>query len=1224
MADEQSISDEESVPVYRNPWEGFSPDVPYKQIEPLLGEQGIQVGEKATQKDGPISTDAYKQKVSDLLEPDSFWELPYEEKVKQVRSVYLGDDLAGKKTFEDEQEVTDLHKQILADIRDYDGKQFNLPEILSQVPEPPSQLKDAIRNKDFDTIDKELDAWEATTLATLKTGGLRWKEIEDIAEPQLADYVDKTKNELKAIQTYGEDPNRLEWFASNISQIIRSGGETLAGLVPGEFGKKLQRKAKTATETIDLPFVGSLPMLPPASATGEGAPTLNIGGEIEINSETLASSIGSGAAFMGLGVAGGAVAGAPGAFAALIPTAARLGYAETYDKIYRETGDANKATEGGVYGALSESVDALVHAFTLTGAFRPLTKLISKSTKLKAVSEAIKRGGLGRGFQTGFKEVTQALPTVGIEAGTEAAQTYVQGEIIAAYTGNEKNKATRGQIATAALAGGIMGVGGAGANVSTDIVNKGTVEANNIASQTPQPDITKEVEIIKELNQSRSSIPTAESTINVEKSPTIFTGVTEPLQTTPLQEEGSLGVSQESALPNPLITELSTATTPIQENQQDSQLTTLETQDGSTPEENELGLKTLESITSTGIIHPSPMENDGENILGPNQIVKLAEKKFNKIVRRGRFSKTGLGNYYPGFGVARMKFKGDISTAVHELAHSRDDILGLGDVTELNKLPQAAQIKIELNQLAPGGSGSSRRSLQYNMGEGVAEYIRSWIVNPQLTETSFPEFTKYFKQKVPQQTQKDFQDLGIEIRKYYGAPALKQIGSNVRFHFDAPTLLEKIANEAQTTGDVYRKTALDRIKNLTISDRNFLWKAIQTAKDVRGHSPLPSKDPAILYTLLIGETGRIATILERGEIDSQGNQILPPFRELYSGLDTSSYKNLEKEMKLVVNLMIAERAVEKEVIRQAGVGKSLKKQGPITGIAGTSNISSKGRTEMDVAAQAFNELENLPIEQQQRIRDATNRFRDYADRSLRRLVDAGILSVEDYNTIKSQNNYYVTMQRVFEDEDSSVTKGLGRETGGKPIKALKGSGREIINPYIGLMEAFSRVIRAVDKNIANRAFVDLLNLDRDMYQGSPGAESTLGEIGYRVPQEEAGTLKVFRNGKPEFWKLDPDVKEAIDGFSGLVYSPLVNVLAAPGDLLRWGVNNSPLFATRNYQKDFQDRLILSDTSTLEQAKNFLKGSAELGVNIAKTAFGKSNYKLDLDTQMFRQNGGIRS
>src|SRR5205823_6874293 len=94
------------------------------------------------------------------------------------------------------------------------------------------------------------------------------------------------------------------------------------------------------------------------------------------------------------------------------------------------------------------------------------------------------------------------------------------------------------------------------------------------------------------------------------------------------------------------------------------------------------------------------------------------------------------------------------------------------------------------------------------------------------------------------------------------------------------------------------------------------------------------------------------------------------------------------------------------------------------------------------------------------------------------LVDAGGLSREAADKIRAANSVYIPLKRVFVDQPGMGEKGVGRASRGfadlsNPIKRIKGSGREIINPLDAMVGYAEQVIATADRARVARSLVRL-------------------------------------------------------------------------------------------------------------------------------------------------------
>lgn len=390
----------------------------------------------------PITTDQYQKEAGELFESENFWELPYEEKVHQLRSVYLGADKKGKRNFEDDDEVLELHKSALNSLRDYDavpvvkGKDYE--ELLG---EPPPDVSKMTSNQ----AEKALDAWEASALSHARAkGGLFWKEIEDVATAQIKDYTDANIAQLASKEAF-DDPTltKSERARAGTAAIARGALGTFAGLLPESWGGEAAERSLRRSEIFAA--------LPPEKKVVFHVPVLG-----DVGAEGMLENVGSGLSFMVGGTALSAVAPTRVAAAGMMSAGARLGYAEAYDEVLRATGDPEKATKAGLGNMPIQALDSLIDLGVVKGLFSPFGK-IAKSEKIATLAKVIPDGWMGDALATGFKVAGNAGTAALVEGGTEALQELATGEIEAYFASDPTLRRTREQLSSAFLGGALTG-----------------------------------------------------------------------------------------------------------------------------------------------------------------------------------------------------------------------------------------------------------------------------------------------------------------------------------------------------------------------------------------------------------------------------------------------------------------------------------------------------------------------------------------------------------------------------------------------------------------------------------------------------------------------------------------------------------------------------------------------------------------------------------------------
>jgi hypothetical protein len=282
-------------------------------------------------------------------------------------------------------------------------------------------------------------------------------------------------------------------------------------------------------------------------------------------------------------------------------------------------------------------------------------------------------------------------------------------------------------------------------------------------------------------------------------------------------------------------------------------------------------------------------------------------------------------------------------------------------------------------------------------------------------------------------------------------------------------------------------------------------------------------------------------------------------------------------MEDVLAYMVSERAVE--------LSKKFNREDVLTG-TGAGILK-----DLDVATKTLEEFDNGDPKRLQRIKEASARYRELADDVLKYMVDKGRLAdrVEDkdgnliggYQFIKQNNIQYVAMNRIFEAEPGVELdmrlKGGGKALGSvkQPLFAIKGSSKEIANPYSVLLENMNKSIKEADRNEVLRTFRDMIMEQRQMNQGEVKAYSDIGFIG---KEGDKNSQKIFVDGKPETWVFHNEIYRAIKNLDGDLWN-LPGIMRMPGQLLRFTVTHFPTFAARNIVRDTQDRLIKSSTGS---------------------------------------------
>ncbi len=367
------------------------------------------------------------------------------------------------------------------------------------------------------------------------------------------------------------------------------------------------------------------------------------------------------------------------------------------------------------------------------------------------------------------------------------------------------------------------------------------------------------------------------------------------------------------------------------------------------------------------------------------------------------------------------------------------------------------------------------------------------------------------------------------------------------------------------------------------------------------------ENPYIAARLLKGITGKVNTFLEEGTFGKK-------FWKMVNGKTVPDYtgESLESILREVrepadwqdfSTYMVSRRTLElTERDIETGVG-------------------------VNDARAAISELEakhkNFP--------DLARRLNKYQDSLLVYANEMGLIST-DLLTKLRKNADYVPFYRVFNDLQSRGFMGKKMADIANPIKRIKGSEREIINPLESIVKNTYVMISAADRNNVGIMLANLVDQNpelADVFQRvktpiSRVAQTSAKELGIEVDgmtdADMEQVIDIFRpsffvpgdevtvliDGKKQFYKVDRDLRDALLNLTREDIGMMGKILSAPAKWLRAGAILSPDFMARNPARDQLSAFAFSNYGFLP-GFDFLKGIGSV-------------FKKDADYQLFRQSG----
>lgn len=323
---------------------------------------------------------------------------------------------------------------------------------------------------------------------------------------------------------------------------------------------------------------------------------------------------------------------------------------------------------------------------------------------------------------------------------------------------------------------------------------------------------------------------------------------------------------------------------------------------------------------------------------------------------------------------------------------------------------------------------------------------------------------------------------------------------------------------------------------------------------------LAEENPYILQRLMAGNAGRSERFLYEGAYDANTQKTIGP--SLKAIIDP-----VEHETPAAMRYVLAKRAIEK-----AGQGKE-------TGI------------DINFARQVVGEVEGSGTEVGKRIMSFQKNLSQYNQNLMKYLKDTGVLSEESFQSILAANQDYIPFYRLL---DPKLTSGAPGRATVNPIKAMKGSELDILDPLESVINNTYAFIHIAEKNRAAQALYRLTQMgERGNQVGAliknpvkpiELADSELQNFlkQYDIETQNPGSFTIFRpkdfqpainevafmiDGKRHLLQVDHEVGMAWKDMDSFTANRLLDIVGAPARLLRAGVTLDPGFTIRNLIRD---------------------------------------------------------
>lgn len=195
------------------------------------------------------------------------------------------------------------------------------------------------------------------------------------------------------------------------------------------------------------------------------------------------------------------------------------------------------------------------------------------------------------------------------------------------------------------------------------------------------------------------------------------------------------------------------------------------------------------------------------------------------------------------------------------------------------------------------------------------------------------------------------------------------------------------------------------------------------------------------------------------------------------------------------------------------------------------------------------------------------------------LIEVGAISKEQYDTIAKSNKFYVPFQRVIEELETHgfvPKKANIFSPKSVPVKKLKGSTRDIIDPFESMITNAYKITDFVERARVGKSITNLRNISPELAEMikpikpkivpvAKQGEELIFRPSFFTPDKN--TMMVFENGKRKFYQVPEDVFKAVSGMMESDVGAIMKVLAFPARTLRAGATLTPEFMGRNPFRD---------------------------------------------------------
>lgn len=240
-----------------------------------------------------------------------------------------------------------------------------------------------------------------------------------------------------------------------------------------------------------------------------------------------------------------------------------------------------------------------------------------------------------------------------------------------------------------------------------------------------------------------------------------------------------------------------------------------------------------------------------------------------------------------------------------------------------------------------------------------------------------------------------------------------------------------------------------------------------------------------------------------------------------------------------------------------------------------------------------------------KVQEFANKLADLNTKTLDMLRDAGVVSDELFDTLRTKYKSHVPLNRLFEEtaDVGEVLSGKGLDVRSSGIKRAVGSDREVADIVENIVVNYEQAAIRAEKNIVDQAALKFVRDNPnpalfEIRKPKPIGEAFDGRI-LMEKTDDPQILQMFENGKPIWIEIkDPHLAVAMRGVGREKLGAIMNAVAAftrtySGLATRF----NPEFAFPNKLRDLQEVMVYLSAQKDMGAKGALKAAVRDPVSL---------------------------